>query len=58
MWWYLVYIPLKRVVFTHADRQKCQEEYDKLGHDDDEDYVVISDSSFCDVISKNTSWFE
>jgi len=35
---------------TSTDRSVCQEAYDRIGHDYDEDYKIMSDQEFLDMV--------
>lgn len=48
--YYLVYLPCLKVMGVSDDKADCDKAYSELGHDFDEDYKVMSDTEFLEVV--------
>lgn len=48
--YYLVYLPSLKVMGVSEDKADCQKAYSELGRDYDEDYEVMSDTEFLEMV--------
>lgn len=50
--YYLVYLPSAKIMFVSNLKENCMEEYKKIGHDYDEDYRVMTDTEFLEMVKR------
>jgi len=53
--YYLVYLPSLKVMHVSQEMADCDAVYKKIGHDYDEDYKVMSDSEFVEMVRQSGS---
>ena len=52
--YYVVYLPLHRIIYCSYNKQDCDNRYKEIGRDYDEDYEVMTENKFIEQIRNST----
>jgi hypothetical protein len=51
--YYVAYLPSLKIVFVSDKRDECVKYFETIGRDYDEDYFVLTDIEFIQMVKKN-----